>query len=391
MTGKERFLTTFAHREPDRVPVSDQVIVSRVASGVLGRYAYTGGGEFSRDSIELLRRGERDFLVGRFIEDTVELHRKLELDFVAITNRTPPRDYDREALPQKVADNIYRHQDTETGLFSVSKFSEESGLFFDIDSSFKREGVEAIGRLVPVFERELAKPVRFKDGYFDGWDGIASELGKDIAIGFNAGLGFPPELHWLEAIPLKPQWAELYLDVQLHHSLALIREGVKHGADFVLSECDLADNRGPFYSPDIYRRWLVPRYRKLVSCAHENGLLYIMRTDGNTRLLWTHIFDEIGVDGYEEIDREAGMDLGEMKRAVGHKITLIGNVDAAKTLVFGDRKAVFDEVRACIGTAARGGGYIMASSNSIHYNIPFRNFMYMVEATRLYGDYPIRV
>ncbi len=390
MTGKERFRTTFAHREPDRVPVSDQVIVSRVASGVLGRHAYTGGGEFSRDVIELLTRGERDFLVGRFIQDTVELHRSLELDFVALTYRTPPKVYDTCGLPQKIGPDVYRHENRETGIFSVTRFSEESGLFFEIDSTYKREGVEAIRRLVPVFERQLAETVRFEEGVFDGWDGIVRQVGKEMAIGFNAGIGFPPEPHWLEAILLEPAWAELYLDVQLHHGLAMIEEGVKHGADFVLSECDVADNRGPFYSPAIYRRWLVPRYRRLVDCAHRRGLLYVMRTDGNTRPLWKLMFDEIGVDGYEEIDREAGMNLGEMKRAVGKKITLIGNADAARTLVTGDRDAIFKEVKECIDVAAPGGGYVMASSNSIHYNIPYRNFMYMVEAAKLYGAYPIR-
>ncbi len=153
MTGKERFRTTFAHREPDRVPVSDQLIVSRVASGVLGRHAYTGGGEFSRDAIDLLARGDRDLLVGRFVEDTVELYRKLDLDFVAITYRTPPRAYDRETLPQQIEPGVYRREDAETGLFSVSRFSEESGQFFEIDSTFRREGVDAIRRLVPGFER----------------------------------------------------------------------------------------------------------------------------------------------------------------------------------------------------------------------------------------------
>ncbi len=389
MTGKERLRTTFAHREPDRVPVYDQVIVSRVASGVLGRHAYTGGGEFSRDSIDLLTRGDRDFLVSRFVEDTVELHRKLELDFVALTYRTPPRAYDRENLPKQVEPGVYRREDRETGLFSVSRFSEESGQFFEIDSTFKREGVDAVRRLIPAFERDLAKPVRFDEGVFDGWDGVAQRVGKDMAIGFNAGVGFPPEPHWLEAIALHPEWAQLYLDVQVHHSLAWIRESARHGADFVLSECDVADNHGPFYSPEIYRQWLVPRYRTLVSAAHAQGLVYVMRTDGNTRPLWKMMFDDIGADAYEEIDREAGMSLAEMKRSVGDRVTLIGNADAARTLVYGDRKTIFEEVRQCIRDGAPGGGYVMASSNSIHYNIPYRNFLYMVEAAKLYGAYPL--
>ncbi|MGC8977064.1 MAG: hypothetical protein ACP5OB_05510 [Candidatus Ratteibacteria bacterium] len=49
MTGKERVINAFSHKESDFVPVSDQLIVSKVASEILGRYAYTGGGEFSKD------------------------------------------------------------------------------------------------------------------------------------------------------------------------------------------------------------------------------------------------------------------------------------------------------------------------------------------------------
>ncbi len=83
------------------------------------------------------------------------------------------------------------------------------------------------------------------------------------------------------------------------------------------------------------------------------------------------------------------MSLAEMKRCVGDRVTLIGNADAARTLVNGDRKAIFDEVRECIRVGAPGGGYVMASSNSIHYNIPYQNFLYMVEAAKLYGAYPL--
>ncbi|MCM8817941.1 MAG: hypothetical protein NC915_00430 [Candidatus Omnitrophica bacterium] len=67
MTGKERILNAFNHKESDYVPVSDQLIVSKVASEILGRYAYTGEDEFSRDTIELLYKGEIDFLVERYI------------------------------------------------------------------------------------------------------------------------------------------------------------------------------------------------------------------------------------------------------------------------------------------------------------------------------------
>ncbi|MCM8820888.1 MAG: uroporphyrinogen decarboxylase family protein, partial [Candidatus Omnitrophica bacterium] len=65
-----------------------------------------------------------------------------------------------------------------------------------------------------------------------------------------------------------------------------------------------------------------------------------------------------------------------------------GNVDCAKTLVSGTKEDIEKEVIECIRDAGKGGGLILTSSNSIHYNVPARNFLYMLEAARKYGKYP---
>ena len=389
MNSKERVLTTFKHKEPDRVPISDQLIVSKVASEILGRHAYTGGGEFERDSIELLLKGERYFLVNRYIEDTLELHQKLDLDFIVVYP-VPPKDIDPKSLPKKIAPNTYRYEDNETGSFTIAKFDESSGLFFPVDSTYKREGMGAIEKDIAVFEKKLEEPVEVDSTIFEGANGIIARAGKERAIGFAGrfGLAIPPATHWLEAVLLKPEWVEIYLDYQLQQAIAHLEE-VKDKGDFFRSEGDLADNRGPLYSPAIFQNMVVPRYKKLVDLAHSYSLYYIYSTDGNTRPLGKMLFDEIGVDGYMEIDVEAGMDIGEMKKAYGNKITLLGNVDCAKTLIYGTKEEIFNEVKTCIQKAARGGGYILTSSNSIHYNVPAKNFLYMVEAGRKFGKYPI--
>ncbi|MFN4226908.1 MAG: uroporphyrinogen decarboxylase family protein [Candidatus Ratteibacteria bacterium] len=48
---------------------------------------------------------------------------------------------------------------------------------------------------------------------------------------------------------------------------------------------------------------------------------------------------------------------------------------------------IYEEVKKCIEDAAKGGGYILTSSNSIHYNVPAKNLIYMVEAARKFGRY----
>ena len=152
MSGKERVITTLNFKEPDYVPVSDQLIVSKVASEILGRYAYTGGGEFAKDVIELLYKGERDFLVERYVEDMVELHTKLGLDFIRVAT-VPSKDY-KETLPEKMGENLYRFENRETGNYSIRKFSPSSGEFFTVETSFDKEGMDALEREIKYLERK---------------------------------------------------------------------------------------------------------------------------------------------------------------------------------------------------------------------------------------------
>jgi len=389
MNSKQRILDSFNHIEPDFVPVSDQLIVSKVASEILGRYAYTGGGEFARDTTELLLKGERDFLVQRHAQDTIEIHNKLGLDFVRV-GTVVSKYYSKDQLPEKIAENAYLYKDKETGNYSIYKFSVASGQFFCVESSLDIEGLVALEREIKLIEKKISEPVDFSDkSIFEAWDKINEELGKEVAITFSTGIAIPLRPVYLEALLIKPEWIEIFLDYQTIQCIEFMKEAKKHGADFILGGGDLANSNGPVYSPEIFKKMLVPRYRKIIDVSHSLGLPYVYRSDGNTRALWNIWFNDVGFDGYAEIDKSSGIDLGELKSIYGDKITLIGNVDCAKTLIYGTKQDIENEVKDCIKKAANGGGFILTSSNSIHYNIPAKNLVYMVEAARKYGKYPI--
>jgi len=52
---------------------------------------------------------------------------------------------------------------------------------------------------------------------------------------------------------------------------------------------------------------------------------------------------------------------------------------------------VREDVKRCMRQAARGGGYICMSSNSIHSAVKPENYVEMVKAIRDYGQYPISI
>ncbi len=97
------------------------------------------------------------------------------------------------------------------------------------------------------------------------------------------------------------------------------------------------------------------------------------------------------IDGIHPIDPMAGMNLGEAKAKYGNRICLMGNVNCGSTLSWGTIEEVRQEVKDCIRKAGYGGGYICASSNSIHSGVKPENYVAMVKAIREYGRYPLKL
>jgi uroporphyrinogen decarboxylase len=113
--------------------------------------------------------------------------------------------------------------------------------------------------------------------------------------------------------------------------------------------------------------------------------------DGNIKPIADEVLLETGIDGYHSIEPTAGMDIGEIKFKYGDKITLLGNVDAAGVLVFGTPDEVKKATKEVVKIAAPGGGFVLATSNCFHGQIPLDNLYAMLEAAREYGNYPINL
>ncbi|HCG77461.1 MAG: hypothetical protein COZ37_03190 [bacterium (Candidatus Ratteibacteria) CG_4_10_14_3_um_filter_41_18] len=386
MTSKERVKKVFEHQIPDKVAVFEQLIVSKVASKILGRYAYTGGGEFARDMLEGQMEDRQDQIVKRHIEDTVELHQKLDLDIVPV-GLVPPKNIDKQNLPQKIAENTYRYQDSEDkNNFSISRFSPESGQFFTVDSSSRNKGLAAIEELGKGLKETIKEPIKFKEDQWEAVDAIVEELGKEKAICISQAMGIPIQSAWLEAVLLRPDLVELHLDNALHYALTYVEEAARHGIDFINGGGDLADTKGPVYSPKIFREMVLPRFQKLVAHCHQLGLPYIFRTDGNVWPIAGDLFINSGVDGFGEIQPTAGMDLASLKEKFPNLI-LWGNLDCGDTLINGSEERIEKEVKECFNKGKPGGNYIFGSSNSIHWGVPAENFLLMRKAAERYRNY----
>jgi len=132
----------------------------------------------------------------------------------------------------------------------------------------------------------------------------------------------------------------------------------------------------------------LPNHKKLVATVHRKGAFFIKHTDGNINLLLEDIVST-GIDGLHPLEKQAGMDIGKVKKTYGEKICVLGNVHSALGGPKG-RHHVVQETIDCIRAAAPGGGYIMTTSNVITPDAQEENFRAWIETTRKYGKYPIK-
>jgi len=153
------------------------------------------------------------------------------------------------------------------------------------------------------------------------------------------------------------------------------------GADIIGLGGDLAADGGPLISPAHYREFVMPQVREQARAAHRLGALATTASDGN---LWPLIDDLLigaEVDGFEEIDFAAGMDLRRLKARFGERITFIGSVDVRWVLCRGTPEETRAHVNDLI-EAGWGGGHVLMSSNCIHEDVRAENFRAYVEAYR---------
>jgi uroporphyrinogen decarboxylase len=183
----------------------------------------------------------------------------------------------------------------------------------------------------------------------------------------------------------EPEWVAQVIDACVDHTVQMVGLAAERGADFVVFGDDYGGKSGPLVSPRMFAEFFLPGIRRVVAVAKELGLRVIKHTDGNVESILGQLV-ETGIDGFHPSDPSAGMDIVEVKRKYGKKVCVIGGIDAGDPLSRWPSKAVVAEVRRRVRELAPGGGWIIASSNSLHASVLPENYAAMVWATRAFGQ-----
>ncbi|MCF7687069.1 MAG: hypothetical protein K9M98_03435 [Cephaloticoccus sp.] len=184
----------------------------------------------------------------------------------------------------------------------------------------------------------------------------------------------------------EPELVELTMEKVLRCNMRIVQRAIRAGAEVIILGDDYAGNQGPMMSPVHFQQFILPCLQRMIAMIHDEGALCIKHSDGNLYPLLDLIVSA-GPDGINPIEPVAGMTLAQVKKLVGDKVCVTGNIDCGQLLPHGTPAQVRTAVRQAIADAATGGGYILTSSNSVHSSCDPQNFVAMVRACHEFGTY----
>lgn len=383
----QRVLAALELQEPDRVPTMDMMVEYSNIYGALGKKSVPMGSLFSNPYTSKVI----DLIFPRI--DQSKLVEKVMDDF----------SYDRTAAAVALGYDsawvmhvpIYRYQ--------------SSKVMEDIYGRCYDAVVDERGNLgSPMYRRGLIGG----PADWEGWDKkrifrlpslnnrtysrIQRDFGDKVFIfgSFSGGLF---EITWqsmgfkrfVVAVRREKEFMKRYIKFYENLYCLIIEAIADAGLPGVMYTDDLAYRSGPMLSPREYERLFGDSYRHLTETAHSLGLKIAIHSCGNVYPL-LNWFADCGFDAVHALEPTAGVDLAKAKEMVGDRICLMGNIDITHILVDADREEVHEAVKKAIRDAGRGGGYIVAPTNS-HSGMSLDRLRWMIEAVEAYGRYPLRL
>lgn len=175
---------------------------------------------------------------------------------------------------------------------------------------------------------------------------------------------------------------------------ALVEEMVEFNVEFILSVTarargdigcdyfnffeDFAGKGGPLVSPDLFRRFLLPGYRRIIAELGKSGITsFWLDSDGDPRAL-IPLMMEAGITCLWPLEIAAEIDPMRIRREY-RSLALAGGIDKRE---LSKGRAEIDREIERRRPLMESGGYIPHIDHSVPPDIPLDNFRYYLERKR---------
>lgn len=345
MTGRERFLTALRRGIPDRVPIFELMIHPRVIQALMPGASYP----------DFVERMGLDCVVtptpSALYRQTVVGYDGPDVQIIK-TEWGDTRAKTAELVPIPIGHPVANREDW---------------AHYQIPDPHVPSRMEPLKALVARFHGRKAVGMHLHDAfsypsYILGMANLFMQMYED------------------------PAWVHEIVAACVDHSVEMVRNAAREGADFIVLGDDYGGKTGPMMSPAHFEEFFLPGLTRVVQEAKRLGLYVIKHTDGNVYSILGQMA-QAGIDAFHPSDPSAGMDIVKVKEMYGDRICVVGGIDTGDPLSRWSVDELVAEVRRRIRELAPGGGWIIASSNTVHASVKPENYAALVWAIRTYGQY----
>ncbi|GAB4313479.1 MAG: hypothetical protein Kow0069_14600 [Promethearchaeota archaeon] len=376
MNSRDRVMAALEHEEPDVVPLYEGSIENVAIAEYFGGKPPANG---LRRYMRLLSRFpgwrrwyswsmRRTFVIKAGLKRQFDLYRKVGIDLVAVPAaflltkcRFPTWDTYVDELGRQFRVEVFN---------GVDQLVFVGGMFAGV------EDYDEWGQPDP-FHPARVKTVR------SGLR-LAERAGFAAAVGVSGVVEASWEPFGFERFSRllyhEPKFVERLLDERAKFAVECVKLALDEGAELLLVLDDMGYKGRTFLSPKAMERLIFPRLKRIVDAAKRGGAKVILHSCGDI----TEVFDrlvELGFDAFNPIEPTAGMDVFELNRRFGDRVTFIGNV-SPQLLATGTPEQVVAYSRRLISEIAPGGGLILASGHSINPQVKLENYLAMLRVAR---------
>ena len=177
-----------------------------------------------------------------------------------------------------------------------------------------------------------------------------------------------------------PAWLEEMMDAEADYVIEMMRQvcDVTVPEGFGFWE-DMAYNHAPLVSPEMARRYMLPRYKRVTDYLRSRGVKYIgLDSDGQCDSL-IPVWLDAGLNFLYPFEVQAGMDVVAIRKKYGRSLRIFGGVDK-RAVAAG--KAAIDAELARLRPLVAEGGYIPHTDHGLPPDVSFQNFVYYMRQIR---------
>ncbi len=382
LTPRERLLSALEHREPDRVPIDFggyQTGIHRIAYQKLLDYLGL------REQIEVMD------IVQQLAKPSEAVLARLHVDTRYVWAK-PASSFKGQIVKRKDNGRVWYDFTDEFGV--TWSMPGESPFYYDISFS-----------PLAGLSLEQIKEYPFPKGddltRFDGLRECILTLKRETPYAVVSGIsGGVYETCWymrgLENLYTdmlqQPEVFEAIIERVLQFWLDWFKVFLDEAGDIVdviMLGDDLAGQRGPLFSLQIYRQIVKPRQKRLVQYIKARTRAKILyHTCGSVAQFIPELLDN-GIDILNPVQLSArDMDAAWLKARFGQQLVFWGgSIDSEHILPNGKPDQVRENVRRHIELFKPCGGYVFAPVHNIQADVPPENVLAMFDAAIEYGRY----